>query len=162
MCIRGGMDTYTPEGALSHIADVEYILVTATNLEARKSIFKQAVLLGYPEDKLLFVHNEVMELQMGKIHEQNDSILQELVPRIFAEQKIHVANREKGKHVTYACESDVWDKDRLVGTGKLPDDRHYMLDYERFRTFELAASEIDSITNFWTLILSGNYLEIWM
>ena len=138
----GGMNVYTPEEALSHIEDVNYILVMPTDLEARQSIYKQAVLLGYPEEKLLFIHNDVMELQLGKIHDQDDHILKELVPRIYAEQRKHVANREKGKHVTYACEADVWDKDRLVGTGTLPDDKHYMLDYERFRTFELAASEI--------------------
>ena len=127
---------------MPHIADVDYILVMPTKLEARKSIYRQAILLGYPEDKLLFVHNDVMELRLGKIHEQDDSILQELVPRIYAEQKEHIANREKGKHVTYACEADVWDKNRFVGTGKLSDDKHYVLDYERFRTFELAVSEI--------------------
>lgn len=138
----GGAETYMPEEALAHIKDVDYILVLASNLEARQSIYKQAVLLGYPEEKLLFIHNDVMELQLGKIHDQDDHILKELVPRIYAEQRKHVANREKGKHVTYACEADVWDKDRLVGTGTLPDDKHYMLDYERFRTFELAASEI--------------------
>lgn len=138
----GGIDTYTPEEAVSHITDTDYILVMATKLEVRKSIYRQAVLLGYPEARLLFIHNDVMELRLGKIHEQDDSILQELVPRIYAEQKEHIANREKGKHVTYACEADVRDKDRLVGTGKLPDDKHYVLDYERFRTFELAVSEI--------------------
>ena len=138
----GGADTYTPEEAVAHIDGVDYVLVTASNLEARRSIYKQAIRLGYPDKKLLFIHNDVMELQLGKIHDQDDHILKELVPRIYAEQRKHVANREKGKHVTYACEVDMWDKDRLVGTGNLPDDKHYMLDYERFRTFELAASEI--------------------
>lgn len=142
MCTRGGAAAYTPEEALQHIEDVDYILVTAANLEARQSIYRQAVLLGYPEEKLLFVHNDFMELQMDKIHEQDDSILQKLVPRIYAEQKKHAFNREKGKHVTYASEADVWDKNRLIGTGRLVDDQYYMLDYERFRTFELVASEI--------------------
>lgn len=138
----GGTETYIPEEALAHIKDVDYILVLASNLEARQSIYRQAVLLGYPENKLLFIHNDFMELQMEKIHEQDDSILQKIVPRIYAEQKKNAANRERGKHLTYSCEADVWDQDRLVGTGKLADDKYYILDYERFRTFELAASEI--------------------
>ena len=44
---------------MSHITDTDYILVMATKLEVRKSIYRQAVLLGYPEARLLFIHNDV-------------------------------------------------------------------------------------------------------
>lgn len=71
---------------MAHIDGVDYVLVTASNLEARQSIYRQAIRLGYPDKKLLFIHNDVMELQLGKIHEQDDSILQELAPRIYAEK----------------------------------------------------------------------------
>lgn len=49
---------------------------------------------------------------------------------------------ERGKHLTFSCEIDERDETRIVGTGALPDDAHYLLDYERFRTLELAVKEI--------------------
>lgn len=44
--------------------------------------------------------------------------------------------------MTFSCEIDERDETRIVGTGALPDDAHYLLDYERFRTLELAVKEI--------------------
>ena len=33
---------------------------------------------------------------------------------------------ERGKHLTFSCEIDERDETRIVGTGALPDDAHYL------------------------------------
>lgn len=44
---------------------------------------------------------------------------------------------------TSICSYDLLDEKRIVGTNMLSDDDAYMMDYTRFRTFELAAIEIE-------------------
>ena len=138
----GGRPTWTPERGLPHLPEVDYVLVPVSNPAARQSIYRQATELGYSDSKLLFVHNSIMRLELGKIHAQDDTALRDISPRFYEEQVQRAANREKGKHLTFSCEADDWDEKRIVGKGILPDDAHYVLDYERFRTFELSALEI--------------------
>lgn len=142
MPIRGGAVTYTPQEALAHLGEVDYVLVMVSNPDARQSIYDQARALGYPEEKLMFAFNTVRRVKLEPFHAQDDAVLKEISPQLYAEQVQHVAMRERGKHLTFSCELDEHDESRIVGTGALPDDAYYMLDYERFRTLELAVKEI--------------------
>lgn len=141
----GGAATYTPQEALAHLDEVDAVFIPVSLLAARQSIYRQAIELGYPDEKLVFAHNTILRVELGTIHAQDDAVLKAISPQLYAEQVQHVAMRERGKHLTFSCEIDEHDPDRLVGTGALPDDAHYMLDYERFRTLELAVKEIRRI-----------------
>jgi len=133
----GGVPTYEPQQALKQLTKVDFILVPASNLEARKSIYHQAIQLGFPDEKLVFAHNTDMCLERKQIHAQDDAVLRKISLHLY-----ETSQRERMKHLTVSCETDIWDEDRLVGKDVLPDDASYVLDYGRFRTLELAVKEI--------------------
>lgn len=123
------------------MAEVDYVLVLASSVKARRSIYQQAMKLGYPDEKMIFVYNTITHMELEKIHAQSDDALRKISSRLYEEQ-LRAEQIEKSKQLTIACVSDATDKERWIGKGLLPNDEGYQLDYERFRTLELAVKKI--------------------
>ncbi len=129
---------YHPQN-LSGIDEGKYILVTVVRDADKLQIYDLAQAL-HIETKLIFLYNRIFLDKPTEVHEQSDSILENISPEL--KTIADTVNWHKSRmQLTYQCGRDRIDENRLVG--KMPEFLGgHVGDYARFRTFEFVAEEI--------------------
>lgn len=137
-----GRKVYRPQ-EIAAIADAaDYILVTTKEEHINRQILAEMRMLAYPMDKVLFAYNYFPEIKHERVHEQNDEQIKDISERLYKD----VTGRrdcEAGKfYASYKCEYHGKDDVSVLETDLFFEER-YRTDYTRYRTFELAADEIE-------------------
>ncbi len=78
-----GVEIVSPQQGLKKLRDVECVLVTVRRDVVKREIYAQALTLGYPDEKILFVYNIC---NFAKVHEQNEANLQKISSGLPLEQ----------------------------------------------------------------------------
>lgn len=121
-------NVYKPKEALKLMDEVEYILITTSNKIYSLQILLTALELGYEDRKLLFLYNNFSRTQ-------NDIFLKTILP-----EPTSIGSSALLKlNLSYLSDSE---KKSFLGSGIFSRRDQYLLDYFRFRTFELTAAEI--------------------
>jgi len=139
-----GKKVYRPQEVqrlLEENADIAYIIVTTQHEAVCREIYKTAVQVNIPDEKLLFVYNRHRVMEYKKIHKQNAEALQNLFPELYREISDWELMIDRKREIA-GCGFDLIDPDLLIGTEPFSDEGAYLNEYVRFRTFELAANEI--------------------
>ena len=146
-----GKPVYKIKEAIKILNKVDYILVTVQNFKVNKEIFNTLKSSNYPMEKILFVYNTEVSFDINKIHEQNDLLIRDISMQVYDSEV-----SSKSQKICIAKNSyDAIDKKCCVGNGKLIDDKVYLADYSRYRTFEFCMEEINKLYP-----KQGNFAEL--
>lgn len=87
-----GVEIVSPQQGLKKLCDVEYVLVTVRRDVVKREIYAQALTLGYPDEKILFVYNIC---HFAKVHEQSDINLQKISLNLPLEQMKQMKQKQQ-------------------------------------------------------------------
>lgn len=122
--------------------NISHIIVTTRQKSVCEEIYKTAIKMNIPDEKLLFVYNIQQITEKTEIHNQSFEPLQYIFPKLFAKVQQEELRSQRTREIV-SCGFDLIDSDILIGTAPFSNVGVYLDEYVRYRTFELAANEIN-------------------
>ncbi|MBD5550034.1 MAG: hypothetical protein HDQ96_02485 [Lachnospiraceae bacterium] len=123
-----GYPVFEPQEAYNISKEIDYIIIANTYYE---DIYKMLRENDVPEEKIIFT---------DCIHElpyiNDDEIVKKISLKLYEKMAIQSSKRMIGMN-----EKDKLDSRRIIGTSGF-DEKEYMMDYFRYRTFEFIANEL--------------------